>query len=194
MSNFCSMENLLKSLCGLRILTFIKNTKTYMTWKDPSFLRCQSLNSARQCVPGPSPASCPAIHAISASHCKDTIPKIRNKYSQKRNCTASVPISTFMCERFIYSQNRSAYSATGKYVAWSWEYLSRSQTHQCGNLDWSRAIFFFGNTWKGFLLQCRMWLRSNQVERTTDCQCPGFFDPSILRHHSGICGRWSSVE
>ncbi len=38
-----------------------------------------------------------------------------------------------VCERFIYSHNRSAYSAAGKYVDQSWEYINRSQTHECGN-------------------------------------------------------------
>ncbi len=47
-----------------------------------------------------------------------------------------------VCERFIYSQDLSAYSAAGKYVDRSWEYINRSQTHECGNWDWGRAIPF----------------------------------------------------
>ncbi len=35
------------------------------------------------------------------------------------------------CERFIYSPDQSAYSAEGKYVDQTWEYIDRSQTHEC---------------------------------------------------------------
>jgi hypothetical protein len=36
------------------------------------------------------------VRVPSALHCKDTAPNIVKKYSQKENCTASVPISTFI--------------------------------------------------------------------------------------------------
>ncbi len=71
-------------------------------------------------------------------HCKDTIPNIRSKYSQNRNCAASVLISTFM---YIYSHDRSAYSAAGKFVDRSWEHINLPQTHEYGNWD-SQFLFW----------------------------------------------------
>jgi hypothetical protein len=42
------------------------------------------------------------IETQKLTHCKDTIQKILNKYSKKRNCTTTVAIPTFMFLRTIY--------------------------------------------------------------------------------------------
>jgi hypothetical protein len=44
--------------------------------------------------------------------------------------------------------------AAGKYVDRFWEYVNRSQTHECGNWDWRSAIPFLGIYKMGFSLQC----------------------------------------
>jgi hypothetical protein len=65
-------------------------------------------------------------------------------YSQKCNssfqnitiiCSVSQFLHSYISERFIYFQDRFAYSAAGKYVDRSWEYINCTQTHECGNWD-----------------------------------------------------------
>ncbi len=79
------------------------------------------------------------------THCKDKIPKFWNKYSQRRNIGVSVPISTIMrlwviC---IFPQSVCLF-CWRKYVDRLWDYINRSQTHECGNWGWDRTI-----PWKG---------------------------------------------
>ncbi len=85
-------------------------------------------------------------------------------YSQKRHCyfpnriiMFCLPVPTLIdLWEIYYFQDRFAYSAAGKYVDRSWEYINRSQTHECGNWDWGRAIPSKGIHKLDF--PCSVWL------------------------------------
>jgi hypothetical protein len=68
---------------------------------------------------------------------------------------AQIPHS-YVCERFIYSHDRSAYVAAGKYVDRSWELKNHSQTHEYRKWELRPRKSFSGNTEMGFSLQCRV--------------------------------------
>jgi hypothetical protein len=46
-----------------------------------------------------------------------------------------VPIHSYICERFLYFQDRSAYFDAGKYVDWSWEYIYKTIAHRHMNVE-----------------------------------------------------------
>ncbi len=81
-------------------------------------------------------------------------------------------VHSYICERFINFQDRSAYSAAGKCVDQSWEYINRSQTHECGNWDWGRAIPEKEYKNRIFLA---VWLSSpgagKRVNKSGPCSC-----------------------
>ncbi len=57
-----------------------------------------------------------------------------NWYFRNRVIMFSLSVPTLIySDKFIYFQDRSAYSAAGKYVDRSWEYVNLLQTYECGN-------------------------------------------------------------
>ncbi len=71
-----------------------------------------------------------------------TVPKIHFMYSQKRNCTPSLSPSSSVCERFIYSQDRSTYLAAAKQTDRSWKYINLSQIYECRNWETEHYNYF----------------------------------------------------
>ncbi len=83
--------------------------------------------------------------------CKDTLPNnIRNIYSQKRNCASqSQFLHSCFCVRFIYSHDRSAYSA-----ARIWVYRSIAHRHMNVEIGTWAGQLLFGEYINQNFLQC----------------------------------------
>ncbi len=66
-------------------------------------------------------------------------------YFQNRIIMFCVPVSTLISLWEIYIFAGSVCLFCGREISWrSWKYINRSQTYECGNWDWGRAI-----PWKG---------------------------------------------
>jgi hypothetical protein len=137
----------------LEVLEFVPVTKLYLCSSESGFPH--PLTRRRVCT-----------------HCKDTIPKIRNKYSQERNCVASVPISIFMClwAIYIFPCSVCLFCCKKIYGPILGIYKLLTDTRM-----WTLGLrprkSFSGNTLMGFLLQCApIWF---QGEGTLACERGG---------------------
>ncbi len=80
-----------------------------------------------------------------------------------------------VCERFIYSQDRSTYFPAAEWEDRSREFINRSNTHDCGNWDWGHAIPFLG------IFVANFWNCVYAVQECKTVQMPS-------------CGFWRGVS
>jgi hypothetical protein len=75
-------------------------------------------------------------------------------------------------ERFIYSLDRSTYSAAAKQADRSWEYINRWQIHEWRNWERGRAVSFLGIFVSNFLYSVFAVYRKKKDERVgSHCHC-----------------------
>ncbi len=87
-------------------------------------------------------------------------------YSFSGISAASAPISTFMCLCAIYIFPGSVYIFPPAEQAYpSWEYIIRTQTHECGNWDWGPDIPLLGIKFSAFCLCSVQYLWKNEELR-----------------------------
>ncbi len=107
-----------------------------------SFLRLHTIQPLNLSFLRPPP---PPIPQLSCDYHPLTATKIPFMYSQKRIAGPQFQFPhLWACERYTYSQDQSTYFPAAEYADRFWEYVNRSQTHECGNWDWGSAIPFLG--------------------------------------------------
>ncbi len=103
-------------------------------------------------------------YCLVAIHTATAIPFID---SFSGNCAASAPVSTFMClwAIYIFPGSGNIFPPAEKADP-SWEYIIRSQTHECGSLDWGPDIPFLGifvSNFRHFVFAVQSKMQSNNL-------------------------------